>query len=677
MVLWLKNVGRAQKELGDKARFLGEMFDEVLVPHGFVLDKGFFEKFLKTTGLSDKVEKALERNDMPLVRTLVREQEMPDELKNQVYEAYKEINMSKDLEKVGEALNFIKAGQESPYVAVRVSGEKYPGYYDYSLNVKGKKSLVDAVKKCWVSAVSEEDFSVIVQKMCDAQRSGVMSTANPVNNDPSKVVVEANFGFPESVTKALSLPDYYIIDKSDGSVRKRVEEKNRCVKRDGKGEMVRVKVHEDDRNKQVLSDKDLKKLRKLAEKVESRLGKPYVVEFGIERNRVFLLQATPLHPVKMMNREAGGQVLAKGIIVSPGYAEGVVSEEGIKVVERLKSMDGPVIGEKGSILSKEAFKARKKGIPALIIPEAKSKIEEGSRVILNAYKGQISHLREEETTERREHIQPDFPRQEVSATRLQLLVRSGDYLDSRGDGFVFELSHSPYHLFAEARDHEFSQRLSQILAEAAREVDSKPLWYKSVDASEGPLLGWHGLRRNFSRVVQLELEVLKSLHHQGRKNVHYLLPFISDVNELRRVKEIARSIGLPLTMKFGVSVETPAAALNIDQFCGEGIDFVYFRPDILSQLTLGIDKELSQASDLYKPDHSSVLRQIEYALSQCRKSNVSTAVLIPGDRLDLINTFVKLGLDSVVVSSKKYQEASVEITRTERRLLLDRKRQEY
>jgi len=702
-MIWLRDIDQSMKELGDKARFLGEMFNKVLVPNGFVVEYEFFEKFLNRTGLRRKVEEALNSGNKSLVRTLIREEEMPEELKNELYDAYKAINVSKDLAKVGETLNFIKAGQENPYVAVRVSGSKTPGHYNYSINVSGKKELIDAVKQCWISAIDEEKFSVIVQKMCDSDKGGVMFTANPVDNDSSIIVVEANLGLPESVTAALCVPDYYIIDKDSGEVRKRIAEKNICVRRSGQGETERITIHKDDKNKQVLDENDLKKLKKLAEKVETHFNKPQNIEFGFERNRLFMLQTRPIEPVKHMGKEVEGKRIAKGFIISPGLAEGEITFESeamnkISVVDIFSSCKGPTIAENGSILCNAAIEARKKEIPVIIVPEVKNKIKEGLKIILNAYKGEIIEKIEE--TQKIEEIEstihPTSPLsqelsmqthqlsqpqtmvqpQSVVATKLGIILAESDSIYPDVDSVVFEVKRSPYHLFEEGREHEFTQRLLHMLLEPTKKIYPKPFWYKSIDVlDEGGLLGFHGLRKNLSILVKAELEVLKALHHQGLTNIHYLLSFVSDVNELRRVKEIARSLGLPLSIKFGITIETPAAALTIDNFCREGVDFIFFNPISLMQLSLGVDRN-SQSSQLFTPDHPSVLRQIEYVVNQCKKNSIETSILVPENQINLINYFIKLGVDSIFTVSDDYQQARVEIARAERRLLLDRKRQE-
>jgi pyruvate,water dikinase len=42
-------------------------------------------------------------------------------------------------------------------------------------------------------------ISVGVQKIVDARAAGVMFTLNPTNGDPSKVVIEGNWGLGETV----------------------------------------------------------------------------------------------------------------------------------------------------------------------------------------------------------------------------------------------------------------------------------------------------------------------------------------------------------------------------------------------------------------------------------------------------------------------------------------------
>jgi pyruvate,water dikinase len=56
-------------------------------------------------------------------------------------------------------------------------------------------------------------ISVGVQKMVDARAAGVMFTLNPTNGDPSKVVIEGNWGLGETVVSGICNPDKFVVDK--------------------------------------------------------------------------------------------------------------------------------------------------------------------------------------------------------------------------------------------------------------------------------------------------------------------------------------------------------------------------------------------------------------------------------------------------------------------------------
>ena len=56
-------------------------------------------------------------------------------------------------------------------------------------------------------------MAVVIQEMVDAEAAGVLFSRNPIDGDPSKIVITANFGLGESVVSAKSDPDTIIVEK--------------------------------------------------------------------------------------------------------------------------------------------------------------------------------------------------------------------------------------------------------------------------------------------------------------------------------------------------------------------------------------------------------------------------------------------------------------------------------
>lgn len=111
--------------------------------------------------------------------------------------------------------------------------------------------------------------AVIVQRLARARAAGVAFSADPVSGDRSCIVISAVEGLADRLVSGEVEGDDYALDKADGAVRRRP--------RDG-----------------VLSPADLSALHKLVVKVEQAFGRPQDIEWALEGERLFLLQARPI-----------------------------------------------------------------------------------------------------------------------------------------------------------------------------------------------------------------------------------------------------------------------------------------------------------------------------------------------------------------------------------------------
>jgi len=102
----------------------------------------------------------------------------------------------------------------SSATAEDLPGTSFAGQHDSFLNVEGPEDVADAVRGCWASlwnprAVSyrkrmgldttEIGIAVVAQRMIDAERSGVLFTANPLDHRRDRMLLSASFGLGEAV----------------------------------------------------------------------------------------------------------------------------------------------------------------------------------------------------------------------------------------------------------------------------------------------------------------------------------------------------------------------------------------------------------------------------------------------------------------------------------------------
>lgn len=110
----------------------------------------------------------------------------------------------------------------------------YAGQQETFLGVKGIDEVVAGVVGCWASFFSDRAvfyrrekgslddvaMAVVVQRMVDSHKSGVMFTMDPVHGRRDRMVVEAAYGLGEALVSGEITPDHYTLDRH-GTVKRR------------------------------------------------------------------------------------------------------------------------------------------------------------------------------------------------------------------------------------------------------------------------------------------------------------------------------------------------------------------------------------------------------------------------------------------------------------------------
>ncbi|HIP63307.1 MAG TPA: phosphoenolpyruvate synthase, partial [Archaeoglobus profundus] len=223
----------------------------------------------------------------------------------------------------------------------------------------------------------------------------------------------------------------------------------------------------------------------------------------------------------------------------------------------------------------------------------------------------------------------------------------------------------------------------------------KPVWIRTLDAPtdeframEGgedepveasPMLGYRGIRRDLKEEehFRAEIRAIKKLVDEGYTNIGVMLPLVISPEEVRRAKQIMIEEGLPLDkIEFGVMVETPAAALIIEDIIKEGIDFVSLGTNDLTQYTLAVDRNNEKVAYLYDETHPAVMKLIERVIKICKKHGVKTSICgQAGSYPHVVEKLVKMGIDSVSANPDAVQRIREVVARVERKILLDKIRE--
>jgi pyruvate, water dikinase len=309
----------SHSHVGGKNANMGELIKAgIRVPPGYAITTDAYLNFIIETGIKSGI------SDMLACLN-------PDDI-NSVNRVSIELQkLIKSIPISGEILDSIKSGYsrlcekyltDTVPVAVRSSATvedlpaaSFAGQFDTYLWVKSPDRIVEKVQQCWASLFTPRaiDYriknniphekvlmSVSIQKMVNSRSAGVMFTINPTNGDPSKVVIEGNWGLGETVVLGSVNPDRIVIDK----VIKEIEEKKvflkhiECVYDPDTGEVVNADLPDEMQSKCCLEEDEIFELFDIAKTIETHYGRPMDIEWAIDRDfdfpeNIFIVQARP------------------------------------------------------------------------------------------------------------------------------------------------------------------------------------------------------------------------------------------------------------------------------------------------------------------------------------------------------------------------------------------------
>ncbi|MFH1445774.1 MAG: phosphoenolpyruvate synthase [Nanoarchaeota archaeon] len=756
----LEEVDRSNKKVGNKAANLGELIKAGLpVPKGFALTTDAYEVFIRANKIEDKISSALNNLDVNdaerldsvsnEIRELILNGDVPDFIRNYIKEDYEDLSIGRDVKKLGGiALDLVKTGRGNDFVAVRssaiaedMSEASFAGQMTSVLNVSGMDNLLLAVKRCWASLFTSRamfyrknkgfdklpSMGVVVQKMVNADKAGVIFTADPTNNDDSKIIIESAWGLGEVVASGLITPDEYVVDKESGRiVKKRVGKKSFLRTRDGmSGKTVQFNVPKEDVMRESLNDNEIKKIWEMANNIESQCsGQPQDIEWCIEKNRLFFVQTRPITTLRMeakQEKELKGdeKLLIEGIGASPGVVEGRVKivanigdiskvEDGDVLVTAMTSpamvsamkKTAAIITDEGGRTCHAAIVSRELGIPCIVGTEkATSVLKDGDLITVDAangrvYESTVAPANDETLFE----VSEEMLSSNITATKIKANLaysHAAENVAKQSDGvgllrvehMLTESGRHPAYM-ARTNPEELIELIVNEVGKIARAYHPKPVWYRSLDArtdefkelqggeeepnESNPMLGWHGIRRSIDQpeVFRCEIEALRRLREQGFDNISIILPFVSNVEEIRQAKRF-----LTFPIKLGVMIETPASVVQLDNFCKEGIDFVSIGSNDLTQLTLGVDRNNTKIAHLYSEMHPAIATLINHAIKVCKKNKIEISVCgeVASDP-QMAERLIEMGVDSLSVEMDAIDEIRRVVARAERKMLLDKVR---
>jgi len=748
-VLWLDEIGSEDLgAVGGKGASLGEMTGAGLpVPPGFVVTAGSYRTFIEETGIDEELFEAVDvdpEDSKALAgaerraEELILGTEMPAEMRQGILDAYADLDD-------GDAFVAVR----SSATAEDLPDASFAGQQETFLNVQGD-ALIQRIKECWASLFTQRaiyyrgeqgfddskvDIAVVVQRMVDADKSGVLFTSHPSTGEP-KIIIEAAWGLGEAVVSGSVSPDNYVVDRETGEpLETTVADKKTMMEKDLEtGETVEREVPEDKRNALVLSDEEIAKLAELGRRAEDHYDSPQDVEWAIVGDDVFMLQSRPITTISESSGatatsdggEENGDVLVQGLGASPGIAAGPVRivrkldqldkvGEGDVIVTEMTTPDmvpamkraSGIVTDEGGMTSHAAIVSRELGVPAVVgAGTATETLSDDQPVTMDGDKGTVTGgIEEPDEDEEKEHadIRPQNPVKPMTATEVKVNVSIPEAAhraaQTGADGvgllrmehMILSTNKTPARYIDDHGEEAYVEEIVDGIRGVADEFYPRPVRVRTLDAptdefrqleggsdephEHNPMLGYRGIRRSLDRpdVFAHELEAFRRLFEMGYDNVEVMFPLVNDAEDVIRARNLLEEAGVdPEKRRWGVMIETPASALTVESMCEAGIDFASFGTNDLTQYTLAVDRNNENVADRFDELHPGVLALIGEVIQTCREYDVATSICgQAGSKPEMVRFLVNEGVSSISANIDAVRDVQHEVKRVEQKLLLD------
>ena len=742
-VLWFDEVDKDDVDsVGGKGASLGEMANnDFPVPGGFVVTAQAYRRLLQDTEIEDELEEALDvdvedsdelEEAHESAVELIKDAGMPDDMREEIEAAYEELG-------------------DDEFVAVRSSATaedlpdaSFAGQQETYLNVKGVEELVERVKDCWASLFTERaiyyrvekgfshedvNIAVVVQRMVNADKSGVVFSSDPSTGD-ERATVEAAWGLGESVVSGGVTPDNYVFDRGTREVvtANVASKKVMHVKDAATGETVEKEVPDDRREEQVLSEEEVAEIAEVAERLEEHYGAPQDIEWAIQDGELYVLQSRPITTIE---EDEGEEVVLEGLGASPGKESGTVRivrkldeidriEEGDVMVTEQTTPDmvpamkrsAAIVTDEGGLTSHAAIVSRELGKTAVVgTGNATTELEDGDVVTVDGDKGKVTSGGKKETTEETHTPSEDetgtvAAPQPVTATDVKVNVSipdaAGRASETGADGvgllrmehMVLDLGKTPAKYVGDHGERAYIDQIVEGVQEVAEEFYPRPVRVRTLDAptdefrnleggddepvEHNPMLGYRGVRRALDEpdIFELELRAFRKLYDLGYDNVEIMLPLVNDGDQTAEARELMERAGLDTDeITWGVMIETPASAMLVEDIAEEGVDFVSFGTNDLTQYTLAADRNNENVSDIYDETHPGVLALMSRVIEVCEERDVRTSICgQAGSNPEMVEFLIEEGITSVSANIDAVSDVRRRVARVEQRLMLNHAR---
>ena len=568
-IKWFQEIDKEDIPIvGGKGANLGELTQKGLdVPPGFCVTAGAYIYFVQKANLNQIIEEKVKDLDIEdsielqkvstEIQELINGAEIPKDLADEIILAYGSLN-----QKIG--IKDLEVAVRSSATAEDLPEASFAGQQDTYLHISGDNELLNHIRKCWASLWTsraiyyreiqgfdhfEVSISVVIQKMVNSEKAGVMFTANPINNNREEIMINASWGLGEAVVSGSVTPDEYIYDKTEKKiVEKHIGEKTTMiVKKDIGVGTVEINVGDyighEKINAQCLDNDEITLLADYGIKIEEMYGNHQDIEWGFDKDtkELYILQSRPITTLKggkimeTVKKEQELKMLVRGLPASPGIGRGKVKnikdiseisrvEEGDILVTVMTNPDMvpamrracAVVTDEGGRTCHAAIVSRELGIPCIVGAKGASEIlMDNMEITVDATRGVVyeGKVLEEEKEEKKDltvstgTISEDIIHQLAPITATKIYMNLGEpsiinrykHLPFDGIGlmrteFIFSnmIGAHPMYLVKTNQGQLLIDKMSEGIMMVAQEIYPRPVVVRLSDFRTNEFRGLKG-----------------------------------------------------------------------------------------------------------------------------------------------------------------------------------------
>lgn len=314
-----------------------------------------------------------------------------------------------------------------------------------------------------------------------------------------------------------------------------------------------------------------------------------------------------------------------------------------------------------------AIMARSLGIPAVLgVADLLAQASQGTPVVVDGDQGLVilnptkRRLESYRKRQQRQYAESrslgrlrDLPAETLDGCRLRLQanlelpneVEQALAVGAEGVGLL-----RTEFLFMNRADLPDEDEQAAVLTRVVEGMAGRPVTVRTLDVggeklatalgahlgeSANPALGLRAIRLSLRVPELLETQLAAILRAGTAGPVRILLPMVSSVEEVRRVRVVLQKVQARLhrrgvaiaetTPPLGAMIEIPGAALAADALIRE-VDYFAIGTNDLIMYTLAIDRGDERVANLYDPLHPAVLRLIHFAVDAALRAGKPVSV---------------------------------------------------